>query len=116
MNFYVSKLERAEVREGSATVVEKQKSAQMTAAHKIVGCSETTSNSIGGRVGIAPTQNKQSHEKFEEQYSVRSTARTRLQTTADVAEWDKVTDGRLGTRWDRAVEGVWKDMVKNKTA
>ena len=38
----------------------------------------------------------------------------RLPAIADRAVWEKVTNGRAGTRWDSVVEKGWKDIRGNQ--
>ena len=39
----------------------------------------------------------------------RKMSRKRLPARADRAVWEKVTEGRVGIKWDSIVDKVWKD-------
>ena len=45
------------------------------------------------------------------QCKVRNMPKQKLPTIIHGAEWEKVTKGRAGIRWDSVAEKVWKETV-----
>ena len=89
---------------------------QVTAAKKILGCSNTATNTaLRAALGMYPLQTKrETCWKLKWHYQVWNMPKQRLPAIADGAVWEKATKARAGIRWDGIVERVWKDTGGNQ--
>ena len=72
---------------------------QMTAAKKILGCSNTTSNTVlRAELGMYPVTTNRDVRKLKRQYKVRNMSEKSLPAIIDNAVREKVTKGRAGKR------------------
>ena len=101
INVIIPRLEYArEVWKGNAKLVKQPETVQMTAAEKIRGCSSTTSNTVlRAALGMYPHKTNRDVRQLKRQYKVRNMPEKRLPATTDRAVWEKITNGRAGTRW-----------------
>ena len=112
----VPKLEHAQEWKGNAKLVKQPERVQMTAAKNVLGCSSTTSNTVlGTELGMYPRKTNRDVRKLKCQDNVRNMPKKKVPATADRAVcMEKVAKGRAGTRWDSAVEKVWKEIGGNQ--
>ena len=85
----------------------------MTAAEKILGCSNTTSNTVlRAELGMYPleTNRREKAEIAIQQYNVRNMPEKRLLAIADSAAWEKTAQRRAGIRWENVLEKIWKGL------
>ena len=83
----------------------------MTAAKKILRCSNTMSNTVlRAELGMYPIKTNKDVRKMKRQHKVRNMPeKKRLPAIADRAVWEKITKGRAGIRWDNVVQKIWKE-------
>ena len=113
INAIVPKLEYAlEVWEGNAKFVKELETVQMTAAKKILRCSNTTSNIVlRAALGMYPLKTIRDVRKMKWQYKAKNMPEKRLPAIVDMGE---KTKGGAGIRWNDVVEKIWNDLGRDQ--
>ena len=79
----------------------------MTAAEKIQGCPNTTSNTVlRAELGMYPLEANRHARKLKWQYKVINVPKKRLPARVERAVWEKLTKGRAGIRWENVGEKI----------
>ena len=115
-NVIVPKLEYAQVWEGNAKLVKNLETVPMTAAKRILGCCPKTASNTALRAELGKHSLKTNRDlkKLKWHYRVKNMQGKRLPAVVDRFVWKKRTKGKVGIRWDKVWENIWKEIGGNK--